>query len=332
MDEILKGLRASAEATRLRIIGLCAHAELTVSDLVEILGQSQPRISRHLKLLVEAGVLVRNQEGPWAWYRLPEEGVGGELARLIVDLLPPDDRQHAQDLKRLQAISEGWTRRVADFFRQHAGDWEQIRSLHADQAAVDRALLEALPDPPIDNLLDIGTGAGHVLLLAGDRVNSAIGVDRSREMLNVARSNLFRAGHRHCQVRQADMMALPFADGGFAAVTLNMVLHFAERPDAALAEAARMLAPGGRLVIVDFVSHALEKLREEQAHRWLGFEDDQIRSWCEAAGLTWRPARHLAGGSLTVALWSAERLAGNTSLAQRARRGPTRRDRTQPKP
>ncbi|MBK8158400.1 MAG: metalloregulator ArsR/SmtB family transcription factor [Rhodospirillaceae bacterium] len=307
MDEILKGLRASAEATRLRILGLCAHAELTVSDLVEILGQSQPRISRHLKLLVEAGVLVRNQEGPWAWYRLPEEGVGGELARMIVDLLPSDDRQHAQDLKRLQAISEGWTTRVADFFRQHAGDWEQIRSLHADQAAVDAAILAALPPAPIESLLDIGTGAGHVLLLVGKHAQSAIGVDRSREMLNVARSNLFRAGLRNCQVRQADMMALPFEDACFSAVTLNMVLHFAERPDAAIVEAARMLQPGGRLVIVDFVTHQLEQLREEQAHRWLGFDDAQIAIWCRAAGLGAPSVKHLPGGTLTVALWVAER-------------------------
>ena len=309
MDEILKGLRASAEATRLRILGLCAHAELTVSDLVEILGQSQPRISRHLKLLVEAGVLVRNQEGPWAWYRLPEEGVGGELARLIVDLLPSDDRQHAQDLKRLQAISEGWTTRVADFFRQHAGDWEQIRSLHADQAAVDAALLAALPKAPIESLLDIGTGAGHVLLLTGKIVQSAIGVDRSREMLNVARSNLFRAGLRNCQVRQADMTALPFEDGNFTAVTMNMVLHFAERPDATIIEAARMLAPGGRLVIVDFVTHHLEQLREEQAHRWLGFDDAQIAAWCRTAGLAAPSVKHLTSESLTVALWAADRQA-----------------------
>lgn len=307
MEEILKGLRASAEATRLRILGLCAHAELTVSDLVEILGQSQPRISRHLKLLVEAGVLVRNQEGPWAWYRLPEDGMGGELARLIVDLLPSDDRQHAQDLKRLQAISEGWTTRVADFFRQHAGDWQQIRSLHADQAAVDAALLAALPEGQIGSLLDIGTGAAHVLALVGKRAQSAIGIDRSREMLNVARSTLFRAGLRHCQVRQADMFALPFEDESFAAITMNMVLHFAERPDAAIVEAARVLAKGGRLVIVDFVTHNLEQLHEEQAHRWLGFDDAQIQSWFRSAGLHALEPHHLAGGELTVSLWTAER-------------------------
>lgn len=307
MDEILRGLRASAEVTRLRILALCAHAELTVTDLCQILGQSQPRISRHLRLLVEAGILVRNQEGAWAWYRLPDDGVCGKLAHMIVDLLPEHGDQHADDLGRLQDISEGWTTRVAHFFRQHAGDWERIRTLHADQGAVDAALLTVLPPAPIDTLLDIGTGAGHVLLLAGDRLQSGLGIDRSREMLSVARSNLFRAGLRNCQVRQADMLSLPFADGGFAAVTMNMALHFADRPDVAVREAARMLAQGGRLVIVDFASHDLQQLRDEQAHRWLGFDDRQVEGWMLAAGLSPLPARHLAGGALTVSLWVADR-------------------------
>jgi ArsR family transcriptional regulator len=315
MDEILKGLRAAAEPTRLRILNLCAHAELTVSDLCDILGQSQPRISRHLKLLVEARLLQRNQEGPWAWYRLPEGGAGAEIARLIVDLLPPEDRRHATDLQRLQSISEGWATRVADYFRHHAGDWEQIRALHTDQERVDEALLAALSESPIENLLDIGTGAGHVLLLLGNRVPAAIGIDRSREMLQVARHNLFRAGHRHCQVRQADMMALPFDNASFAAVTLNMVLHFAERPDAVLAEAARVLRPGGQLVVVDFASHNLASLREEQAHRWLGFSDGQVAEWCRKAGLVASRPRHLTGGELTVVLWSARRPANDSALA-----------------
>lgn len=313
MDEILKGLRAAAEPTRLRILGLCAHAELTVSDLCDILGQSQPRISRHLKLLVEANLLQRNQEGPWAWYRLPEGGAGSEIARLIVDLLPPEDRRHAMDLQRLQSISEGWATRVADYFRQHAGDWEHIRALHADQERVDKALMDALTEKPIDSLLDIGTGAGHVLLLVGNRVPAAIGIDRSREMLQVARHNLFRAGHRHFQVRQADMMALPFDKESFAAATLNMVLHFADRPDAVLAEAARVLRPGGQLVVVDFAPHELTALREEQAHRWLGFGDNQVADWYRKAGLVPNRPRHLTGGELTVVLWSARRPANDSA-------------------
>lgn len=318
MDEILKGLRAAAEPTRLRILGLCAHAELTVSDLCDILGQSQPRISRHLKPLVEANLLQRNQEGPWAWYRLPEGGAGSEIARLIVDLLPPEDRRHATDLRRLQSISEGWATRVADYFRHHAGDWEHIRALHTDQERVDKALTDALSGRPIDSLLDIGTGAGHVLLLLAGQVPAAIGIDRSREMLQVARHNLFRAGHRHCQVRQADMMALPFDKDNFAAVTLNMVLHFADRPDAVLAEAARVLRPGGQLVVVDFATHDLVALREEQAHRWLGFGDSQIADWYRKAGLVPSRPRHLTGGELTVVLWSARRPANDTAAIDSA--------------
>ncbi|MDY0882736.1 ArsR/SmtB family transcription factor [Dongia soli] len=311
MDDILKGLRAAAEPTRLRILGLCAHAELTVSDLCDVLGQSQPRISRHLKLLVEANLLQRNQEGPWAWYRLPEGGAGSEIARLIVDLLPPEDRRHSMDLERLESISEGWATRVADYFRQHAGDWEHIRALHTDQERVDKELMAALSGRPIASLLDIGTGAGHVLLLLAAQVPAAIGIDRSREMLQVARHNLFRAGHRHCQVRQADMMTLPFDKESFDAVTLNMVLHFADRPDAVLGEAARVLRPGGQLVVVDFATHELVALREEQAHRWLGFGDSQIADWYRKAGLVPSRPRHLTGGELTVVLWSARRPAND---------------------
>jgi ubiquinone/menaquinone biosynthesis C-methylase UbiE len=321
MDELLKGLRAAAEPTRLRILGLCAHAELTVSDLVELLGQSQPRISRHLKLLVEAGLLARNQEGPWAWYRLPEEGEGAGLAQVVVDLLPPDDRKHAADLKRLQAVSEGWAARVEDYFRRHATDWERIRALHTDQLRVDRALMSLLVETPIDSLLDIGTGAGHVLLLAGREAQSAIGIDSSREMLNVARHNLFQAGLRNCQVRQADMMALPFDDGAFSVITMNMVLHFAERPESALAEAARVLQPGGRLIVVDLAAHNLSELREQYAHRWLGFDDSQVGDWCRKAGLVAGRPRRLHGGKLTVVLWTAERAANDHAKFRRSSAG-----------
>lgn len=317
MDDLLKGLRAAAEPTRLRILGLCAHAELTVSDLVELLGQSQPRISRHLKLLVEAGLLTRNQEGPWAWYRLPEEGEGAGLGQLVVDLLPADDRRHAADLKRLQAVSEGWAARVEDYFRRHASEWEQIRALHTDQGRVDRALMAMLVETPAESLLDIGTGAGHVLLLAGREAQTAIGIDSSREMLNVARHNLFQAGLRNCQVRHADMMALPFEDGTFSVITMNMVLHFAERPEAALAEAARVLQPGGRLIVVDLACHNLTELREQYAHRWLGFDDSQVGEWCRKAGLVSSRPRRLHGGKLTVVLWTAERAANDHTKLRR---------------
>jgi ArsR family transcriptional regulator len=316
MNELLRGLKAAAEPTRLRILGLCAHAELTVSDLVEILGQSQPRVSRHLRLLVEAGLLQRNQEGAWAWYRLPASGAGSELAQTLVDLLPQDDRRHAGDLQRLQSISEGWARRVEDYFRSHAEDWEEIRTLHADQKSVDKAVQAALGSGRIEDLLDIGTGAGHMLLLLGGRTERGVGVDRSAEMLAVARHKLFQAELRNCEVRQADMTALPFEAGMFSAVTLSMVLHFAEDPATVVAEIARVLRPGGRAVLVDFAEHEMTSLRDEQAHRWLGFDDRSVEKWARAAGLD-MTAKRLKGGELTVVVWALTRPEGRRVGARR---------------
>lgn len=320
VDELLQGLRAAAEPTRLRILGLCAHAELTVSDLVEILGQSQPRVSRHLKLLVEANLLSRKQEGPWAWYRLAERGGGAELAQLIADLLPADDAQHELDLQRLQAVSERWATRAAAFFRRNALQWDRIRALHVDQAKVDAALLATLGGEPLGELLDIGTGTGHLLQLLGGKAEAAVGIDTSRDMLNIARANLFHAGLRQCQVQQADMAKLPFVGRSFDTVTLHMVLHYAERPAAAITEAARVLRPGGRLLLVDFASHGLASLREDHAHRWLGFSDGEMAEWCAQAGLALDKPQHLTGGPLTVVLWSARRPANDLAAAAAERR------------
>jgi len=311
LDELLQGLRAVGEHTRLRILSLCAHAELTVSDLVEILGQSQPRVSRHLKLLVEAGLLSRHQEGPWAYYRLSERGASGQLGRMIVDLLPPDDPQQSLDLQRLQAVTESWAVRAAAYFRRNAANWERIRALHVDQAKVDAALLSELDREPVETLLDIGTGTGHVLQLARDRVTTAVGIDRSRDMLNVARANIFRAGLRHFQVRQADMQQLPFPEASFDVATLHMVLHYAERPGAAIREIGRVLRPGGRLIIADFAAHDVNALKEEHAHLWLGFSESLLDDWCQAAGLVSESPRHLDGGAITVLLWSARKPAND---------------------
>ena len=311
MEQLLQGLRAVAEGTRLRILGLCAHAELTVTELVEILGQSQPRVSRHLKLLMEAGLLERHQEGNWAYFRLAQSARNTELARLIVDLMPAEDPVHALDLERLQAVKQTYAIEAAAYFRRNAANWSQIRALHVEEAEVDAALREALAQDEIADLLDIGTGTGHVLQLLGDQLGNGIGVDRSRDMLNVARANLFREGLRHCQVRQADMMQLPFPAARFDAVTLHMVLHYAESPEAALAEAARVLRPGGRLVVVDFAPHEHLQLREEHAHRWLGFSEETMQEHLTRAGLAPEAPRHLEGGAITVVLWSARRPAND---------------------
>ena len=319
MDQLLQGLRAAAEGTRLRILGLCAHGDLTVTELVEILGQSQPRISRHLKLLMDAGLLERHQEGNWAYFRLAESARGAELTRLIVDLIPADDPVHRLDLERLQAVKQTYAVKAAAYFRRNAANWSQIRALHVDEAEVDAALDAAFGAEPIGDLLDIGTGTGHVLRLLKGRLNSGVGVDRSLDMLKVARANLFRDGLRHCQVRQADMKQLPFPADNFDAVTLHMALHYAERPEDALAEAARVLRPGGRLVVIDFAPHEHLQLREEHAHRWLGFSEETIRDHFTRLGLNAEKTRRLEGGAITVVLWSARRPANDTAGAKTAR-------------
>jgi len=317
MEQLLQGLRAAAEGTRLRILGLCAHGDLTVTELVEILGQSQPRVSRHLKLLMEAGLLERNQEGNWAYYRLaqsaPNSAPAGELARLIVDLVPAEDPAHALDLERLQAVKQTYAVQAAAYFRRNAAIWSQIRALHVDEAEVDAALSEAFAGEAIGDLLDIGTGTGHVLRLLSERLKSGVGVDRSPDMLKVARANLFRDGLRHCQVRQADMKQLPFRAEGFDAVTLHMALHYAERPEDALAEAARVLRPGGKLVVIDFAPHEHLQLREEHAHRWLGFSEETIQDHFARLGLVAETTQRLEGGAITVVLWAARRPANDAA-------------------
>jgi len=309
MERLLAGLRAAAEPTRLRILALCAEGELTVSELTQVLGQSQPRVSRHLKLLCDAGLLDRFPEGHWVFYRLgdrPEIGQRAGLARLLTEMVPENDPQLALDAGRLKAVKQARAEAAASYFAVNAGRWDKIRALYVDEREVEAALVRLLAKEPIGSLLDIGTGTGRVLELLGSRIERGVGVDLSRDMLAIARARLEAAGLSHCQVRQADMYALPMAAASFDAVTLHLVLHYADRPAAAIAEAARVLRPGGRLVIVDFAPHKVETLREQHAHRRLGFADSEIFEWCREVGL--EPGRPvaLAGDPLTVKLWAAD--------------------------
>jgi ubiquinone/menaquinone biosynthesis C-methylase UbiE len=312
MDALLTGLKAAAEETRLRLLALCAHGELTVSELVQILGQSQPRVSRHLKLLCEAGLLDRFREGAFAFFRLAESGRGAALARVLVDAIPADDVILALDLERLETIKRQRGEAAAAYFRDNAGRWDEIRSLHVPEREVESALLRLLGDSPLGDLLDVGAGTGRILELLGPLAGRAIGVDQSREMLAIARAKLEQAGLRHCQVRQADMYQLPFPSSSMDCVIIHQVLHFAESPAEVIAESARTLRPGGRLVAVDFAPHLLESLREQHAHRRLGFADEEVSQWCRAAGLEVHAPLHLHGDPLTVAVWSAERPRQNT--------------------
>src|SRR5579884_462505 len=317
MDDLLTALRAVAEPTRLRLLVLCARGELTVSELAQILGQSQPRVSRHLKLLCEAGLLDRFREGSWVFYRLSAGGPTSALGRHLVASCGDSDETVALDLQRLAQIKRQRAELAAAYFRENAAHWHKIRSLYVDEREVEAALGDIVGEAAPHDLLDIGTGTGRMLEILGPRVGHALGIDQSREMLAVARVNLERAGLVNGSVRLGDMYQLALPDASFDAVVVHQVLHYADRPAAAIAEAARVLRPGGILVVVDFAPHALEFLRAEHAHRRLGFADAEVAEWCRAAGLDPAPPRHLPGNPLTVAIWTAHRPAGVRNEAVR---------------
>ena len=311
MEQLLSALKAAAETTRLRLLVLCAHSDLTVSELTQILGQSQPRVSRHLRLLCEAGLLDRRREGSWAYFRLAQRGAGAELARTLVDGLPGDDVTVSLDLERLDAIVQERARRAAEYFRRNAAKWNEIRALYVDEREVEKVLegrLAAGPaGGPVRDLIDIGTGTGRMIEVLGPQVEHAVGVDLSQEMLMVARANLDKSRLRNCLVRQGNMYQLPVATASFDAAVIHQVLHFAETPAAVIGEAARVLRPGGTLIVADFESHELEFLRDQHMHRWLGFRDADMKGWCKSAGLELEPPVHLPGNPLNVVVWCASR-------------------------
>ena len=278
-----------------------------MSELVQIVGQSQPRISRHLKILAEAGLLDRFREGGWVFYRRAQNGDGARIARSLCRLLPGDDPTMGHDQRRLEAVREARRRQAERFFAERAEAWDSERALAVDPALVEAELHDLFAEDRPANLLDIGTGTGRILQLLAGQVGFGLGIDLSHDMLAVARANLDRREARNCQVRLGDMYQLPLPDGSFAAATLHQVLHFADDPFAALAEATRVLAPGGRLVVVDLAHHGVERLRDESGHRRLGFGDEEIGRWFKELGLTPGEQRRLAGPELTVVIWTARR-------------------------
>ena len=321
MGELLAALRAVAETTRLRLLVLCARGELTVSELAQILGQSQPRVSRHLKLLCEAGLLDRFREGSWVFYRVSSGSAASALSRHLVAACGHADATIALDLQRLAAIHRQRAELAAAYFRENAAQWHRIRSFYVDEREVEAALSEIIAAAGPQDLLDIGTGTGRMIEVLGPSAVHALGIDQSREMLAVARVNLERAGLANSIVRLGDMYQMPLADASFDAIVIHQVLHYADRPAAAIAEAARVLRPNGILLVIDFAPHELEFLRAEHAHRRLGFADADVDDWCRAAGLDPTPARRLPGDPLTVVIWTAHRAAAADQLLAASRPG-----------
>jgi ubiquinone/menaquinone biosynthesis C-methylase UbiE/DNA-binding transcriptional ArsR family regulator len=309
-DELSTMLKAAGEETRLRLLALLAEAELTVTELTEILRQSQPRISRHLRLLAESGLVVRFREGSWAFFRLPEHGDKAELARTLAALLDPDDRVMVRDRERLAAVRAARATAAQAYFREHAAEWDRIRRLHAADAAVEAEIQQALADRPFRSLLDLGTGTGRMLELLGPGLERGLGIDLSLDMLALARARLDRAGLRHCSVRHGDIYDLALPRDSFDVVIVHQVLHYLDDGARALREAARVLRPQGRLLVIDFAPHELEFLRDEHAHRRLGFAEETVSQWLQQAGLdviSHRSVSPEAGsdGEIAVSLWLA---------------------------
>ena len=312
VGEWVTALKAAGEPTRLRILLLLAAGELNVKDLTVILGQSQPRLSRHLKLLAEAGLVERFREGSWVYFQVCDRTQVQRLALRLLDGVDPMDQIVQRDRERANALKREREASAQSFFREHAGDWDRIRALHVAESEVEGAMREALGPGPFKLLVDLGTGTGRSLELFAGTYERGLGFDVNQAMLAYARSKLSAGSLLRAQVRYGDIYNIALADGAASVVVMHQVLHFLSDPRRAVIEAARVLSPSGRLLIVDFAPHTLEFLRETQAHERLGFSNALVRQWLEDAGLKVQAVRELfpdqqhANDKLTVTLWLAE--------------------------
>lgn len=295
--------QALADPTRLRIVALLRSMELSVGEVAQLLGQSQPRVSRHVKILADAGIVERRKEGSWVFLTLAGADRREPLFGLFDAWADAETREAFEaDSARLAGVRAERAEAASRYFSGHAWIWDQIRSLHVAESEVERAIDRALADRPLGRLVDIGTGTGRMIELFGPRSSEAIGIDKSSEMLRLARVKLEAAGIPS-SLRQGDMYALPLVDCSADSVIIHQVLHYAHSPAAAIAEASRVLASNGTLLVVDFAAHDREDLRDTDAHVRLGFSDDAMARWFEAAGLVVDHVEHLEGGELTVTLW-----------------------------
>ena len=295
--------QALADPTRLRILALLRAMELSVGELAQLLGQSQPRVSRHVKILSDSGLVGRRKEGSWVYLQLAEAERTEQLFEISKGLDAEAEQLFAADAVRLESVRQDRAEAARLYFEAHAATWDSIRSLHAADEEIEQAIDRMLADRPLGALLDVGTGTGRMLELFAPKARSAIGIDRSSEMLRLARVKLEAAGICGASLRQGDMYALPLGDRSADSIILHQVLHYAQQPGAAIAEAARVLSPSGQLLVIDFAQHDRAELKEQDAHLRLGFADDAMRGWFAAAGLELDRTERLGGGELTVIIW-----------------------------
>jgi ubiquinone/menaquinone biosynthesis C-methylase UbiE/DNA-binding transcriptional ArsR family regulator len=309
MDNVVEIVRAIGEPTRLRILALLSHGEMAAGEMSTVLNQSQPRVSRHLKLLAEADLIERRPEGAWVFFRLNDKGSAGNIAKAVLDEVPERDFIIARDLERLAQVQAHREQQAQAYFESAAEEWETLRRLHQPDEAVEAALSGAIDAREFDFHVDLGSGTGRMLEVFAPFTKRAEGVDSSRKMLALARARFDGAGGKALSVRQGDILALPYADHSANLVTIHQVLHYLREPNLAIAEASRVLAVGGVLLIADFAPHSFEELREKHAHRRLGFTDQEITNWCEQAGLSVAKIDHVAPNSaqdgLAVTIWKA---------------------------
>jgi len=303
-------LRAAGEPTRLRLLALLAREELAVLELCSVLGQSQPRVSRHLKLLADAGLVERFPDGAWVFYRLCSTGQAGEMIAEILSRTDPADPVLAADANRLSAVWSERASEAGEYFARNAARWDEIRSLYVSETSVEQAILEAAGPGPFDRLVDLGSGTGRMLTLLGPHAHHALGLDQSQQMLNIARNQVAEAGLQGCELRHGDIFGTRLPDACADLVVVHQVLHYLSDPAAATREAARLVSPGGKLIIVDFAPHRLEFLREQHQHRRLGFSEAEMTRWLLEADLgdvrlaALPPSR---ADGLTVLIWTATR-------------------------
>lgn len=301
--------RALGDPTRLRVVHLLREMELAVGEIAVVVGQSQPRVSRHIRILVDSGLVERRREGSWVFLTLRQDETERALGRLL-DVAPRDPAELLwieADRARLAAIRAERARAAEDYFATHAEHWDAIRSLHAPEAEVEQAMAAMLADTPLGALLDIGTGTGRMATLFADKASQVMAVDRSPDMLRLARAKTPETLAEKVRFQIGDFYDLPVDDASVDTALLHQVLHYAQEPERVIADVARVLAEDGRLLIADFAAHEREELRQLNAHARLGFSDAQIESWYRAAGIDLIETRALEGGELTVKLWLGRR-------------------------